>query len=138
MGQDRQAVQSGHHHRELPSLGAAPPLPDRHVYDVRVSLLSSDSQAELAQSSDLVRREEYLSAPEPQSISVLSLLARPFWWTLSTVLGSASSTSIDYGEAADQKEWAKRQGEYVVPDLVEVSGPFTVLDTVPRQKPSMA
>ncbi|GAA5992535.1 hypothetical protein JCM10908_000868 [Rhodotorula pacifica] len=74
--------------------------------------------AELAGSSDLVRKDDYLSSPEPQSTSVLSLLARPFWWTLSTVLGSSKS-SIDYGEAADQKEWTKRQGEYVVPDLVE-------------------
>jgi hypothetical protein len=81
-------------------------------------------QAELAQSSDLVRESEYLSSPDPQSFSVLSLLARPFWWTLSTVLGtgsSSSSSSIEYGEAADQKEWTKRQGDYVVPDLVEVS-----------------
>ncbi|KAG0659518.1 hypothetical protein C6P46_005155 [Rhodotorula mucilaginosa] len=78
--------------------------------------------AELAQSSDLVRESEYLSSPDPQSFSVLSLLARPFWWTLSTVLGtgsSSSSSSIEYGEAADQKEWTKRQGDYVVPDLVE-------------------
>ncbi|GAA5862913.1 hypothetical protein JCM3774_006685 [Rhodotorula dairenensis] len=75
--------------------------------------------AEMARSSDLVRKEDYLASPEPQALSVLSLLARPFWWTLSTVLGSASASAIDYGEAADQKEWAKRQGEYVVPDLVE-------------------
>ncbi|KWU46351.1 hypothetical protein RHOSPDRAFT_28329 [Rhodotorula sp. JG-1b] len=76
--------------------------------------------AELAHSSDLVRESEYLSSPDPQSFSVLSLLARPFWWTLSTVLGSSSSSSsIEYGEAADQKEWTKRQGDYVVADLVE-------------------
>lgn len=77
-------------------------------------------QAELAETSDLVREQDYLSAPEPQATSVLSLLARPFWWTLSTVVGS--STKIDYGESADQKEWTRRQGAYVVPDLVEVSG----------------
>lgn len=60
----------------------------------------------------------YLSSPEPQSLSVVSLLARPFWWGLSKIWGSSSN--VDYGEAADEKEWARRKGEYVVPDLVEV------------------
>lgn len=92
-------------------------------YNRSLTRLRVTAQAELAQSADLVRESEYLSSPDPQSFSVLSLLARPFWWTLSTVLGasSSSSSSIEYGEAADQKEWTKRQGDYVVPDLVEVS-----------------
>ncbi|EGU12344.1 hypothetical protein RTG_01366 [Rhodotorula toruloides ATCC 204091] len=73
--------------------------------------------AELAQTSDLVPTATYLSSPEPQSLSVVSLLTRPFWWGLSKVWGS--SGGIEYGEAVDEKEWARRKGEYVVPDLVE-------------------
>ncbi|BGO89806.1 hypothetical protein NBRC10512_007223 [Rhodotorula toruloides] len=73
--------------------------------------------AELAQTSDLVPTVTYLSSPEPQTLSVVSLLARPFWWGLSRIWGS--SRSIEYGEAADEKEWVRRQGDYVVPDLVE-------------------
>ncbi|GAA5870354.1 hypothetical protein JCM1840_004702 [Sporobolomyces johnsonii] len=70
--------------------------------------------SELAQSSDLVPLDAYLSSPVPQGFSVLSLLSRPFWWGLSKVLGSS-----DLGEAADEAEWTKRKGEWVVPDLVE-------------------
>ncbi|GAA5999348.1 uncharacterized protein JCM10292_001222 [Rhodotorula paludigena] len=72
--------------------------------------------AELAQSSDLVPTATYLASPAPDSFSVVSLLARPFWWSLSKVWGSSG---VDLGEHADENEWKKRQGEYVVPDLVE-------------------
>ncbi|GEM11692.1 SNF7 family protein [Rhodotorula toruloides] len=74
--------------------------------------------AELAQTADLVPTATYLSSPEPQNHSVVSLLARPFWWGLSKVWGSPSG--VEYGEAADEKEWSRRKGEYVVPDLVDV------------------
>ncbi|BGP23014.1 hypothetical protein JCM10295v2_001907 [Rhodotorula toruloides] len=73
--------------------------------------------AELAQTADLVPTATYLSSPEPQNHSVVSLLARPFWWGLSKVWGSPSG--VEYGEAADEKEWSRRKGEYVVPDLVD-------------------
>ncbi|GAA5919940.1 hypothetical protein JCM1841_000057 [Sporobolomyces salmonicolor] len=70
--------------------------------------------SELAQSSDLIPLDTYLSSPVPQGFSVLSLLSRPFWWGLSKVLGSS-----DLGEAADEAEWTTRKGEWVIPDLVE-------------------
>jgi hypothetical protein len=72
-------------------------------------------QGELASTSDLVSFENYLSSPEPQGFSVLSLLSRPFWWGLSRIVGSS-----DLGEQADETEWSNRKGEWVVPDLVEV------------------
>jgi charged multivesicular body protein 7 len=83
------------------------------------------SQAELAQSSDLIALDSYLSSPLPDastgetSFSVVSLLSRPFWWGLSKVWGS-SDDKIDLGEQADENEWKKRVGEWAVPDLVEV------------------
>lgn len=76
------------------------------------------TQAELVQSSDLVPRSTYLSSPAPQAYGVASLLARPFWWGLSKVWGS--SDAVELGEGADEKEWARRKGDYVLPDLVEV------------------
>ncbi|GAA5978365.1 hypothetical protein JCM5350_001140 [Sporobolomyces pararoseus] len=69
---------------------------------------------ELATSSDLVSLETYLSSPAPQGFSVLSLLSRPFWWGISKVIGSS-----ELGEQADETEWNKRKGEWVIPDLVE-------------------
>lgn len=75
-------------------------------------------QAELVHSSDLVPRSTYLASPVPQAYGVASLLARPFWWGLSKVWGS--SDGIELGEGADDKEWARRKGVYVLPDLVEV------------------
>lgn len=62
----------------------------------------------------------YLASPAPDSFSVVSLLAQPFWWSLNKVWGSSG---VDLGEHADANEWKKRQGEYVVPDLVEVRRP---------------
>ncbi|GAA6058444.1 hypothetical protein JCM3770_005079 [Rhodotorula araucariae] len=72
--------------------------------------------AELAESSDLVPSSTYLSSPSPQSYGIASLLARPFWWSLSKVWGTGG---VDLGEQADENEWARRKGDYVVPDLVE-------------------
>ncbi|BGP46268.1 hypothetical protein JCM10450v2_002110 [Rhodotorula kratochvilovae] len=72
--------------------------------------------AELAQTSDLVPSETYLSSAAPESYGIASLLARPFWWGLSKVWGGGG---VDLGEHADEKEWARRKGDYVVPDLVE-------------------
>ncbi|GAA5875386.1 hypothetical protein JCM16303_000606 [Sporobolomyces ruberrimus] len=69
---------------------------------------------ELATTSDFVSLDDYLSSPSPQGFSVLSLLARPFWWGISKVVGSS-----DLGEQADETEWNKRKGEWVIPDLVE-------------------
>ncbi|GAA6006364.1 hypothetical protein JCM11491_004928 [Sporobolomyces phaffii] len=69
---------------------------------------------ELAATSDLVSYDEYLSSPSPQGFSVLSLLSRPFWWGVSKVVGSS-----DLGEQADEAEWSKRKGLWVIPDLVE-------------------
>ncbi|GAA5947235.1 hypothetical protein JCM3765_001584 [Sporobolomyces pararoseus] len=69
---------------------------------------------ELATTSDLVSLETYLSSPAPQGFSVLSLLSRPFWWGISKVTGSS-----ELGEQADETEWNKRKGEWVIPDLVE-------------------
>ncbi|GAA6062248.1 hypothetical protein JCM10212_001762 [Sporobolomyces blumeae] len=71
--------------------------------------------SEMAQASDLVPLDDYLTSPTPQGFSVLSLLSRPFWWGVSKVLGSSN----DVGEQADETEWEKRKGLYVVPDLVE-------------------
>ena len=76
------------------------------------------TQAELVKSCDLVPRSTYLSSPAPQAYGVASLLARPFWWGLSKVWGS--SDAVELGEGADEKEWARRKGDYVLPDLVEV------------------
>ena len=94
----------------------------------------SNTQAELAQTSDLVPRATYLSAPTPQSIGVASLLARPFWWGLSKVWGSGDG--VDLGEGADDKEWARRKGDYVVPDLVEVRPLLRVSLSPPSPVPS--
>ncbi|GAA5839715.1 hypothetical protein JCM3766R1_004593 [Sporobolomyces carnicolor] len=70
--------------------------------------------SELATAQDLVSLDTFLAAPAPDSFSVLSLLARPFWWGLSKVTGTA-----ELGEAADETEWNKRKGAWVIPDLVE-------------------
>ncbi|GAA6026769.1 hypothetical protein JCM8097_005848 [Rhodosporidiobolus ruineniae] len=80
--------------------------------------------AELAQSLDLIPLPTYLSQPLPpassgeSSFSIVSLLTRPFWWGLSKVWGSGEG-GVDLGEKADENEWKKRKGEWVVPDLVE-------------------
>ncbi|GAA5829656.1 hypothetical protein JCM11251_000237 [Rhodosporidiobolus azoricus] len=80
--------------------------------------------AELAQTTDLVPLPTYLSSPQPpssageSSFSVVSLLARPFWWGVSKVWGSGEE-KVELGERADENEWKKRQGCWVVPDLVE-------------------
>ncbi|GAA5900363.1 uncharacterized protein JCM6883_002822 [Sporobolomyces salmoneus] len=69
---------------------------------------------ELASTSDLVSLDNYLSSPSPEGFSVLSLLSRPFWWGISKVVGTS-----DLGEQADETEWNKRKGEWVIPDLVQ-------------------
>ncbi|GAA5941035.1 phosphatidic acid-binding protein CHM7 [Sporobolomyces koalae] len=69
---------------------------------------------ELAASSDLVALETYLASPTPQGFSVLSLLSRPFWWSVSKLVGST-----DLGEQADETEWSNRKGKWVIPDLVQ-------------------
>ncbi|GAA5835728.1 hypothetical protein JCM9279_004630 [Rhodotorula babjevae] len=89
--------------------------------------------AELAQSSDLVPRTTYLSSPAPQAYGVASLLARPFWWGLSKVWGS--SDAVELGEGADEKEWARRKGDYVLPDLVEKAA-STLLPLLPDLHPT--
>ncbi|GAA5913186.1 hypothetical protein JCM6882_005812 [Rhodosporidiobolus microsporus] len=82
--------------------------------------------AELALTADLIPLPTYLSSPLPpssdgeSSFSVVSLLARPFWWGLSKVWG-AGEEKVELGEKADENEWKRRKGEWVVPDLVEKS-----------------
>ncbi|GAA5971508.1 hypothetical protein JCM11641_000618 [Rhodosporidiobolus odoratus] len=78
--------------------------------------------AELAQTSDLTPLSTYLASPLPSadepSWSVASLLTRPFWWGLSKVWGDGGD-GPDLGEKADDNEWKRRKGEWVVPELVE-------------------
>ncbi|GAA5906253.1 hypothetical protein JCM8208_000674 [Rhodotorula glutinis] len=89
--------------------------------------------AELVHSSDLVPRSTYLASPVPQAYGVASLLARPFWWGLSKVWGS--SDGIELGEGADDKEWARRKGVYVLPDLVETAA-ATLIPLLPDLHPT--
>ncbi|GAA6001217.1 hypothetical protein JCM10207_007469 [Rhodosporidiobolus poonsookiae] len=96
--------------------------------------------AELGQTADLVPLSSYLSSPLPldaageSSFSVVSLLARPFWWGLSKVWGSGEA-KVELGEQADEKEWARRKGEWVVPDLVEKAA-SALLARLPDLHPS--
>ncbi|GAA5943387.1 hypothetical protein JCM3775_005917 [Rhodotorula graminis] len=89
--------------------------------------------AELVHSSDLVPRSTYLASPAPQAYGVASLLARPFWWGLSKVWGS--SDGVELGEGADEKEWARRKGDYVLPDLVEKAA-STLIPLLPDLHPT--
>ena len=65
---------------------------------------------------DYIKLDEYMrTGDEHASGSVLSLFTRPLWWALRQVVGSS-----DTAEQADEAQWKRSQGAWVVKPLVEV------------------
>ena len=77
-------------------------------------------QSELSQSAQLVPLDAHLASSGPASSTWLSLIARPLRWSFSQLrLGVFGE--VELGEGAEEEEWKRRQGDWMVRELVEVS-----------------